>query len=196
MNWDTQPLGFSWNKPDSQELPLARTQGERSVISEEWSRLSVLLGSVGSVAVVTTVSPAWHFVIQDCVISRHGKVVFSPLSSWCCDVLSTRHPSLLSPQFFSDARDLESFLRNLQESIKRKYSCDHSTSLSRLEDLLQDSMVGVASVGWLLLRNRVNPFSCCSLYPWKRQGCGSPLQSLAHIQLEFNLWCSFPFFFP
>ncbi|XP_026964809.1 microtubule-actin cross-linking factor 1 isoform X4 [Sagmatias obliquidens] len=43
-------------------------------------------------------------------------------------------------QFFSDARDLESFLRNLQESIKRKYSCDHSTSLSRLEDLLQDSM--------------------------------------------------------
>uniref|UniRef100_A0A452V6K9 Calponin-homology (CH) domain-containing protein n=1 Tax=Ursus maritimus TaxID=29073 RepID=A0A452V6K9_URSMA len=45
-------------------------------------------------------------------------------------------------QFFSDARDLESFLRNLQDSIKRKYSCDHNTSLSRLEDLLQDSMVG------------------------------------------------------
>lgn len=43
-------------------------------------------------------------------------------------------------QFFSDARDLESFLRNLQDSIKRKYSCDHNTSLSRLEDLLQDSM--------------------------------------------------------
>uniref|UniRef100_A0A2K5RUD2 Microtubule actin crosslinking factor 1 n=1 Tax=Cebus imitator TaxID=2715852 RepID=A0A2K5RUD2_CEBIM len=45
-------------------------------------------------------------------------------------------------QFFSDARELESFLRNLQDSIKRKYSCDHNTSLSRLEDLLQDSMVG------------------------------------------------------
>lgn len=43
-------------------------------------------------------------------------------------------------QFFSDARDLESFLRNLQDSIKRKYTCDRSTSLSRLEDLLQDSM--------------------------------------------------------
>jgi len=43
-------------------------------------------------------------------------------------------------QFFSDARDLESFLKNLQDSIKRKYSCDHNTSLSRLEDLLQDSM--------------------------------------------------------
>ncbi|XP_038613930.1 microtubule-actin cross-linking factor 1 isoform X2 [Tachyglossus aculeatus] len=43
-------------------------------------------------------------------------------------------------QFFSDARDLEAFLRNLQDSIKRKYSCDHNTSLPRLEDLLQDSM--------------------------------------------------------
>ncbi|XP_075410315.1 microtubule-actin cross-linking factor 1 isoform X1 [Tenrec ecaudatus] len=43
-------------------------------------------------------------------------------------------------QFFSDARDLESFLKNLQDSIKRKYSCDHNTNLSRLEDLLQDSM--------------------------------------------------------
>ncbi|NXN97313.1 MACF1 factor, partial [Rhinopomastus cyanomelas] len=43
-------------------------------------------------------------------------------------------------QFFSDARDSETYLRNLQDSIKRKYSCDHNTSLTRLEDLLQDSM--------------------------------------------------------
>uniref|UniRef100_A0A8B9GC10 Microtubule actin crosslinking factor 1 n=1 Tax=Amazona collaria TaxID=241587 RepID=A0A8B9GC10_9PSIT len=43
-------------------------------------------------------------------------------------------------QFFSDARELEAYLRNLQDSIKRKYSCDHNTSLTRLEDLLQDSM--------------------------------------------------------
>ncbi|KAJ1063908.1 hypothetical protein K5549_009220 [Capra hircus] len=50
------------------------------------------------------------------------------------------HPAKQTVEFFSDARDLESFLRNLQDSIKRKYSCDHSTSLSRLEDLLQDSM--------------------------------------------------------
>uniref|UniRef100_A0A8C5JDR1 Microtubule actin crosslinking factor 1 n=1 Tax=Junco hyemalis TaxID=40217 RepID=A0A8C5JDR1_JUNHY len=45
-------------------------------------------------------------------------------------------------QFFSDARESETYLRNLQDSIKRKYSCDHNTSLTRLEDLLQDSMVG------------------------------------------------------
>ncbi|XP_054026388.1 microtubule-actin cross-linking factor 1 isoform X17 [Dryobates pubescens] len=43
-------------------------------------------------------------------------------------------------QFFSDARESESYLRSLQDSIKRKYSCDHTTSLTRLEDLLQDSM--------------------------------------------------------
>ncbi|XP_010114841.1 PREDICTED: microtubule-actin cross-linking factor 1-like, partial [Chlamydotis macqueenii] len=42
-------------------------------------------------------------------------------------------------QFFSDARESETYLRNLQDSIKRKYSCDHNTSLTRLEDLLQDS---------------------------------------------------------
>ncbi|XP_078536890.1 microtubule-actin cross-linking factor 1 isoform X2 [Lissotriton helveticus] len=43
-------------------------------------------------------------------------------------------------QFFSDMRESETYLRNLQESIKRKYSCELSTSMSRLEDLLQDSM--------------------------------------------------------
>ncbi|XP_039183891.1 microtubule-actin cross-linking factor 1 isoform X19 [Crotalus tigris] len=43
-------------------------------------------------------------------------------------------------QFFGDARESETFLKNLQDSIKRKYSCDRNTSLTRLEDLLQDSM--------------------------------------------------------
>ncbi|XP_053123970.1 microtubule-actin cross-linking factor 1 isoform X18 [Hemicordylus capensis] len=43
-------------------------------------------------------------------------------------------------QFFTDARDSETYLKNLQDTIKRKYSCDRSTSLTRLEDLLQDSM--------------------------------------------------------
>ncbi|ETE68158.1 Microtubule-actin cross-linking factor 1, partial [Ophiophagus hannah] len=45
-------------------------------------------------------------------------------------------------QFFGDARESEMFLKNLQDNIKRKYSCDRNTSLTRLEDLLQDSMVG------------------------------------------------------
>ncbi|XP_066430092.1 microtubule-actin cross-linking factor 1 isoform X10 [Eleutherodactylus coqui] len=43
-------------------------------------------------------------------------------------------------QFFSDVRESEVYLKNLQESIKRKYSSDRSTSMLRLEDMLQDSM--------------------------------------------------------
>lgn len=33
------------------------------------------------------------------------------------------------------------YLKNLQDSIQRKYSCDRSSSLHRLEDLIQESMV-------------------------------------------------------
>ncbi|XP_075868033.1 microtubule-actin cross-linking factor 1 isoform X22 [Nelusetta ayraudi] len=43
-------------------------------------------------------------------------------------------------QFMSDARDCESYLRQLQETIKRQYICDKNSRLSKLEDLLQDSM--------------------------------------------------------
>ncbi|XP_060914958.1 microtubule-actin cross-linking factor 1 isoform X1 [Labrus mixtus] len=43
-------------------------------------------------------------------------------------------------QFTSDARDCESYLRQLQETIKRQYTCDKNSRLSKLEDLLQDSM--------------------------------------------------------
>ena len=44
-----------------------------------------------------------------------------------------------------DARDCESYLRQLQESIKRQYTCDKNSRLSKLEDLLQDSMVSAPS---------------------------------------------------
>lgn len=44
-------------------------------------------------------------------------------------------------QFMTDARDCESYLRQLQETIKRQYTCDKNSRLSKLEDLLQDSMV-------------------------------------------------------
>ncbi|XP_044142353.1 LOW QUALITY PROTEIN: microtubule-actin cross-linking factor 1-like [Bufo gargarizans] len=43
-------------------------------------------------------------------------------------------------KFFSDVRESEVYLKNLQESIKRKYSSDRNTSMNRLEDMLQDSM--------------------------------------------------------
>ncbi|XP_067217652.1 microtubule-actin cross-linking factor 1-like isoform X17 [Chanodichthys erythropterus] len=43
-------------------------------------------------------------------------------------------------QFVGDARDCESYLRQLQDTIKRQYTCDKNSRLGRLEDLLQDSM--------------------------------------------------------
>ncbi|XP_053719860.1 microtubule-actin cross-linking factor 1 isoform X20 [Synchiropus splendidus] len=43
-------------------------------------------------------------------------------------------------QFMSDARECESHLRQLHDTIKRQYTCDKNSRLSKLEDLLQDSM--------------------------------------------------------
>nr|XP_033809538.1 microtubule-actin cross-linking factor 1 isoform X13 [Geotrypetes seraphini] len=43
-------------------------------------------------------------------------------------------------QFLSDVHESETYLRNLQDSIKRKYVCDKKSSVAQLEDLLQDSM--------------------------------------------------------
>ncbi|XP_062342611.1 microtubule-actin cross-linking factor 1 isoform X3 [Osmerus eperlanus] len=43
-------------------------------------------------------------------------------------------------QFVSDTRECESYLRQLQDTIKRQYTCDKNSRLSKLEDLLQDSM--------------------------------------------------------
>ncbi|XP_038656564.1 dystonin isoform X5 [Scyliorhinus canicula] len=43
-------------------------------------------------------------------------------------------------EFYNDAKESMDYLKNLQETIKRKYNCDKSSSLVRLEDLVQDSM--------------------------------------------------------
>ncbi|XP_014915962.1 dystonin isoform X5 [Poecilia latipinna] len=43
-------------------------------------------------------------------------------------------------EFFSDAKVSMDYLKNLKDSIQRKYSCDQSSSLHRLEDLIQESM--------------------------------------------------------
>ena len=57
------------------------------------------------------------------------------------------------PQFMNEVRDCESYLRQLQDTIKRQYTCDRNSRLGKLEDLLQDSMVRPA-VSVLLLRSR------------------------------------------
>ncbi|KAJ8250312.1 hypothetical protein COCON_G00222340 [Conger conger] len=43
-------------------------------------------------------------------------------------------------EFFTDAKDAQDYLKSLQEMIQRKYGCDRSSSLHRLEDLVQESM--------------------------------------------------------
>ncbi|XP_075874847.1 dystonin isoform X6 [Nelusetta ayraudi] len=43
-------------------------------------------------------------------------------------------------EFFSDAKQSMDYLKNLRDSIQRKYSCDQTSSLHRLEDLIQESM--------------------------------------------------------
>ncbi|XP_053520956.1 dystonin isoform X18 [Artibeus jamaicensis] len=43
-------------------------------------------------------------------------------------------------EFFNDAKEANDYLRNLKDAIQRKYSCDRSSSIHRLEDLVQESM--------------------------------------------------------
>lgn len=50
---------------------------------------------------------------------------------------------LLPEQFFNDAKESMDYLKNLQDSITRKYGCDRTSSLHRLEDLIQESMVSI-----------------------------------------------------
>ncbi|XP_075718091.1 dystonin isoform X14 [Rhinoderma darwinii] len=43
-------------------------------------------------------------------------------------------------EYFGDAKDATEYLKTLRDSILRKYSCDKSTSVHKLEDLVQESM--------------------------------------------------------
>ncbi|XP_025033490.1 dystonin isoform X3 [Python bivittatus] len=43
-------------------------------------------------------------------------------------------------EFFSDAKEAIDYLKNLRDAVHRKYSCDRSSSIHKLEDLIQESM--------------------------------------------------------
>ncbi|XP_053189157.1 dystonin [Scomber japonicus] len=43
-------------------------------------------------------------------------------------------------EFFNEAKESMDYLKSLQDAIQRKYSCDRTSSLHRLEDLIQESM--------------------------------------------------------
>lgn len=48
---------------------------------------------------------------------------------------------VLSLQFFADVKEAQDKMNKMQENMKKKYSCDRSTTATRLEDLLQDAVV-------------------------------------------------------
>ncbi|XP_061479008.1 dystonin isoform X24 [Rhineura floridana] len=43
-------------------------------------------------------------------------------------------------QFFNDAKEAIDYLKNLRDAVHRKYSCDRSSSIHKLEHLIQESM--------------------------------------------------------
>ncbi|KAF6100627.1 plectin [Phyllostomus discolor] len=57
----------------------------------------------------------------------------------CCCVEAHLKENTAYFQFFSDVREAEERLRKLQETLRRKYTCDRSITVTRLEDLLQDA---------------------------------------------------------
>ncbi|XP_051015740.1 LOW QUALITY PROTEIN: plectin [Acomys russatus] len=57
----------------------------------------------------------------------------------CCCIEAHLKENTAYFQFFSDVREAEEQLQRLQETLRRKYSCDRSITVTRLEDLLQDA---------------------------------------------------------
>ncbi|XP_030409962.1 plectin isoform X6 [Gopherus evgoodei] len=58
----------------------------------------------------------------------------------CCCIEAHLKENTAYFQFFSDVKEAEEFLRKTQESMKKKYSCDRTITVTRLEDLLQDAL--------------------------------------------------------
>ncbi|XP_069636363.1 plectin isoform X24 [Haliaeetus albicilla] len=58
----------------------------------------------------------------------------------CCCIEAHLKENSAYFQFFADVKEAEEFLRKTQENMKKKYSCDRSITVTRLEDLLQDCM--------------------------------------------------------
>ncbi|XP_029325768.1 plectin isoform X7 [Mus caroli] len=57
----------------------------------------------------------------------------------CCCIEAHLKENTAYFQFFSDVREAEEQLQKLQETLRRKYTCDRTITVTRLEDLLQDA---------------------------------------------------------
>ncbi|XP_031759736.1 plectin isoform X6 [Xenopus tropicalis] len=58
----------------------------------------------------------------------------------CCCIEAHLKENTAYFQFFADAKEAEDHLKKIQDTMRRKYVCDRSITVTRLEDLLQDSM--------------------------------------------------------
>ncbi|XP_052435301.1 plectin isoform X15 [Carassius gibelio] len=58
----------------------------------------------------------------------------------CCCIETHLRENTAYFQFFADVRDAEQRMKKMQETMKKKYTCDRSTTATRLEDLLQDAV--------------------------------------------------------
>ncbi|XP_056141828.1 plectin-like isoform X1 [Lampris incognitus] len=58
----------------------------------------------------------------------------------CCCIEAHLKENTAYYQFFADAKDAQERMKKMHENMKKKYSCDRSTTATRLEDLLQDAV--------------------------------------------------------
>ncbi|KAJ8411594.1 hypothetical protein AAFF_G00164020 [Aldrovandia affinis] len=58
----------------------------------------------------------------------------------CCCIEAHLKENTAYYQFFADVKDSEDRLKKMQETMRKKYTCDRSITVTRLEDLLQDAM--------------------------------------------------------
>ncbi|XP_041844494.1 plectin isoform X9 [Melanotaenia boesemani] len=58
----------------------------------------------------------------------------------CCCIEAHLKENTAYYQFFTDVKEAEDKMKKMQENMKKKYSCDRSTTATRLEDLLQDAV--------------------------------------------------------
>ncbi|XP_054601412.1 plectin a isoform X9 [Nothobranchius furzeri] len=57
----------------------------------------------------------------------------------CCCIETHLKENTAYFQFFADVKEAEEKMKKMQETMKRKYTCERSVTVTRLEDLLQDA---------------------------------------------------------
>ncbi|XP_076827723.1 plectin isoform X5 [Brachyhypopomus gauderio] len=58
----------------------------------------------------------------------------------CCCIEAHLKENTAYYQFFADVKEAEEKMKKMQDTMKKKYTCERTTTSTRLEDLLQDAM--------------------------------------------------------